>query len=119
MALEVLNGPVIEAGESLSEGIDLSGGKLVRVTMPAAWTSPNQLTFQISSDGEFYNDLVDNAGNPVEWRVTPGSAVVVEASLAVLAAAKFVKLRAGTPKNPVPQDERREFAVAIETPDAA
>lgn len=115
MALTVLNGPVIEEGESLSDGIDVSGGPLVRITMPAGWT-PANLTFQISSDGNGYNDIYDVHGKPITVNVVPGSAVRVPIEWSTMLG--FLKLRSGTRDFPVEQEERREFAVAIEAPDA-
>ena len=50
MAIQVLNGPTIAAGDSLSDGLDCSGGKIVKITMPADWTFAD-ITFQTSSDG--------------------------------------------------------------------
>ena len=55
-----LDGPVIQAGESLSEALDCSIGFPVRLTMPQApdgWT-PANLTFQISTDGNWFNDAL-------------------------------------------------------------
>ena len=37
MALVVLNGPAIDAGESLSAGLDCSAGPIVKITMPPGW----------------------------------------------------------------------------------
>ena len=61
MGLTVINGPFIQAGESLSDGVDCSGGDAVRITMPGAWSGGN-LTFQISTDGALYNDLFTARG---------------------------------------------------------
>jgi hypothetical protein len=58
MALQVLNGPVIEAGESLSDALDCTSGSIIRLTMPAQWSPQAVLTFSISSDGNGFNDLV-------------------------------------------------------------
>jgi hypothetical protein len=113
--LQVINGPVIEAGESLSDGIDVSAGPLVRITMPAGWT-PANLTFAVSSDGEGYNDLYDIHGNPVTIVVRAGAAVRIPIEWSTMLG--FLKVRSGTPEYPVEQKERREFAVAIEVPDA-
>jgi hypothetical protein len=111
MPLQVLDGPVIAAGEALSNEIDCSGGMLVRITMPAAW-SRAELTFQISSDGVFYNDLCGLDGfEVVVPNVVPGSAVVVPSDVG--RAVGWLKLRSGTSDRPVPQPEDRLFAVAI------
>ena len=112
MSLQVLNGPTIEAGESLSDGIDVSGGALVRITMPPDWT-PANLTFQISSDGTFYNDLYDVHGNEITIVVRPGSAVRIPVEWSTMLG--FLKVRSGTEQHPVEQEEQRTFAVAIET----
>ena len=74
--LQVLNGPVIAAGESVSDGIDCTAGPLVRITFPAQWGGGN-LTFLISSDGNGYNDIYDAKGEPVTAVVRPGGAVRV------------------------------------------
>ena len=121
--LVVLNGPRINAGESLSDGVDCSGGKIVRITMPPEWTGA-PLSFQISTDGAFYNDLY-------HLQLTPGAyiafEVVVPSSPGGIAivlpeefghAASFLKIRSGTRGSPVDQEEDRDFAVAIETGDA-
>ena len=117
MALEIVTGPVIEAGESLSDGVDCTAGNIVRITMPADWESGN-LTFQISSDGEGYNDLYDYFGDPLTMVVRPGAAVIIHGGLATNAALAYLKFRSGTPEHPVVQKDRREFAIALHVPDA-
>jgi len=115
MPLQVLNGPVIAQGESESDALDCTAGAIIRLTMPTDWT-PANLTFLISSDGNGFNDLVKFNGDPVTLTVVPGSAVVVSPLDEYLKAVAFLKLRSGTAKHPVVQQERREFAVAIEIP---
>jgi hypothetical protein len=118
MSLQVLNGPFIQAGESLSDAVDCSAGELVRLTMPGAWSDAAPLTFQISTDGVFYNDLFTLDGHELTLPVVvPGAAVLV--SHDVGRAIAFIKFRSGTRAAPVPQQELREFAVAIDVPDAA
>src|SRR5205085_7430885 len=103
--LTVLDGPVIAAGESLSSGLDCSAGQLVRITMPAGWTKA-PLTFRISSDGTFFNDLYGLDGLEVTLRsVEPGSAVVVPHAVGMAAA--WLQLRSGTRYEPVAQEEGR------------
>jgi hypothetical protein len=109
--LEVLNGPTIEKGESLSDAVDCSEGELVRITMPAEWTEA-QLTFQFSSDGVFFNELYQLDGFAVTLPVVvPGAGVIVPHDIA--RAINFIKFRSGTEGNPVKQDETRNFAVTI------
>jgi hypothetical protein len=116
MPLVVLNGPIIAAGESLSDAIDCSRGELVRITMPAAWT-PARLTFLLSSDGAFYNNLLDHRGAEFSMVVKPGTAVLVPANAA--RAVAWLKLCSGSRTNPIPQAAQREFAVAIQVAEAA
>ncbi|MBR0741163.1 hypothetical protein JQ581_29950 [Bradyrhizobium liaoningense] len=110
MPLVVLNGPIIAAGESLSDALDCTGSDIVRLTMPADWTDA-ALTFQISTDGLFYNNLFNHHGEEVSLPVIPGVAIVVPVDF--LRAAAFIKFRSGTHQAPKPQLAQREFAVAV------
>jgi hypothetical protein len=113
MSLQVLIGPTISKGESLSDGLDCSAGDLLRLTMPIAWT-PAPLTFQISTDGGTYNDVFNLEGFEVTVPVVvPRSAVIVP--LDVGKAIAWIKFRSGTRSKPVPQEAERVFAVAIST----
>ena len=112
MSLTVLNGPIIEAGESLSDGLDLAGGDIVRITCPAGWESAN-LTFEISTDGNGYNPLFTPEGEEVMMVCTAGAAVVLR-EMYWSRAINFLKIRSGTRDNPYPQKERREFAIAVQ-----
>lgn len=118
MALLVLDGPVIEAGESLSEGLDCRAGKLIRITMPPVW-SPANLTFQLSTDGARYGDLVDTEGREVMIPVRAASTIVIAPSSPFVAAIQFIKFRSGPRSYPIPQDDRRDFELTIESNDAA
>jgi hypothetical protein len=113
MPLQVLLGPVIEEGESLSGALDCTSGSIVRLTMPASWT-PANLTFAISSDGQGFNDLFRLDGSEIMIPVTAGSAVVLAPLSEYLKAVAFLKVRSGSRNYPVPQLARREFAIAIE-----
>jgi hypothetical protein len=113
MALVAVVGPTILKGESLSEGLDLSNGDLLRLTMPIDWT-PAPVTFQISTDGGTYNDCFHLDGYEVTLpTVVPRSAVIVP--LDVGKAIAWIKFRSGTRANPIPQEADRTFAVAIST----
>ena len=110
MALTVINGPTIAAGESLSDAVDV-GGDLVRITMPAAWTDAD-LTFQISTDGQFFNDLYGYEGNEIDIPVIPGSAILLPPML--MSGINFIKFRSGRSQNPRPQEKQRVFAVTVD-----
>jgi hypothetical protein len=116
MTLNVINGPIIAAGESFSDAVDCSGGDAVRITMPAEWTGAN-LTFAISTDGNGFNDLFDLEGNEITIVVKPGAAVRMGREWASFW--NFIKFRSGTRDHPVVQRERREFAITLSTAAAA
>src|SRR5262245_56032104 len=113
MALQVLTGPVIEAGQSLSAGLDCSAGEILRLTMPGelVWTGAN-ISFQISTDGQGYNDLFTLDGHEIVIPCIPGTAVVVAPLSDYLRAVPFLKIRSGSRRFPVIQQSRVEFAVA-------
>jgi hypothetical protein len=113
--LQVLDGPTIAQGESLSEGIDCSGGNIVRITVPQEYTRAN-MTFQVSSDGNGYNDLYDAQGNEVTIVAKPDSGIVIQEQWGRVVG--FIKLRSGTRANPVEQQTDCKFAIAIEVADA-
>lgn len=112
MPLTVIDGPIIRAGESLSEPVDLTGGNLLRITMPKTWGDA-EISFQISTDGELYNDLINWNGQEVRLPVTTGAAVLLPADL--MRGIGFLKIRSGSTSNPREQDEQRNFALTVET----
>ena len=115
--LQVLNGPNIEAGESLSEAVDCSAGQMVRITMPVEWTDA-VLTFQFSTDGVMFNEVCDIDGRAITIQnIWPGSGVIISSDVG--RAVAFVKFRSGTAGNPIVQEERRQFAIAIRLDEAA
>ena len=111
MSLLVVEGPTIAAGESLSDGVDCSGGTLVRITCPAEWTNAIA-TFQLSSDGQFYNDLFDEAGKEVQVSIIPGVAMPIPYKWTKMIA--WLKVRSGSRQYPVPQEAERIFAFAVD-----
>jgi hypothetical protein len=109
--LTVINGPIIRAGEALSEPIDCSAGQIVRITMPTDWTFA-ALTFQFSTDGQFFNEMYGLDGFAVTIKtVVPGSGVIIPEEIG--RAIAWIKFRSGHEGNPIPQEADRNFAVAI------
>jgi hypothetical protein len=51
----------ITASEALSTAVELGGGRLVGIIMPAVWTAAS-ITLQGSVDGSTYYDVFDKAG---------------------------------------------------------
>ena len=117
MTLQIIDGPTIPHNESLSDGADCSGGQIVRITVPQEYT-PANLTFQVSSDGNMYNDLFDAQGNEITVSAKPNTGIVVGERWT--RSINFIKFRSGTREHPVKQtkDECR-FAIAIDVPDDA
>ena len=118
-AFTVLNGPVIEAGQSLSEPLDCTTGSAVRITMPPSWDggpAAAEITFQVSTDGAMYNNLVRPDGSEVSCSVQPGSAVFLPDEW--VRAVAFLKIRSGPSSAPMVQNEQRTFAVALRVEEA-
>lgn len=117
MAIKVVEGPVIRAGESLSEPLDCTAGKLIRVMMPDNWNagqgqSKPSLTFVISNDGVNWYDLCDRDGFIWEIQtVVPNTTVMVQENQIQQA---YVKFRSGSVAYPVVQEADRHFKVALE-----
>jgi hypothetical protein len=112
MPFSVVNGPVIKRGESLSDGGNCNAGSILRITVPQEFTG-DSLTFQVSTDGKFYNDLHLANGDEVTVNVKPDTSIVLEE--AWVRFIPFIKFRSGTRDAPVTQDEDCRFAIAIHT----
>jgi len=113
--LQVIEGPTIKAGESLSDAVDCRGGELCRITMPAEWDDAS-LTFVFSTDGVFFNRMYGLDGYAVTIdEVVPGAGVIIPSEIG--RAIAFIKFRSGTHGNPVEQSADRVFAVTIIVPD--
>jgi hypothetical protein len=113
MPLIIVDGPTIAAGESLSDGVDCSAGEIVRITVPQEFT-PANLTFQVSSDGNFYNDLFSSNGEEITVVAKGSTGIVVPE--AWTKSINFIKFRSGTRNYPVAQSVDCKFAIAVETP---
>jgi hypothetical protein len=112
MALTIVDGPTISLNESLSDGADCSGGKIVRITVPQEFT-PANLTFQASSNGDLYNDLYDAEGKEITLVAKPDTTIIVSAQWT--RSIGFIKFRSGTRSHPVKQTKDNcKFAIAIE-----
>jgi hypothetical protein len=113
MPLQIIDGPTIAAGESLSDGIDCSAGEIVRITVPQEFTDAN-LTFQVSTDGNLYNDLFNDEGEEITITAQPDSGIVISGRW--VRSIAFIKLRSGSRDHPVEQREACKFAIAVDTP---
>ena len=118
--LQVRLGPTIKAGSALSGGLDLTNVRLVRITMPLAWTAA-PLTFRISTDGVNFNDLFnlgikDEVYYEFEVKLPalhPGVGLVLPRDFGTRA--NWLMFRSGTRDKPVTQAADRPFAVVVDT----
>ena len=115
MPLEIIDGPTIAANESLSDGVDCSAGTIVRITVPQEYDpgDTNKMTFQVSSDGNGYNDLYDDKGQEIAITAKPNTGIVID--LAWARTVGFIKLRSGTSERPTKQKEDCKLAIAVST----
>jgi hypothetical protein len=110
--LTTLNGPIIAAGQSLSDALDCTAGTILRIRMPPNWTAGANLSFQTSSDGVNFGDLYDINGHEIQIPVVPGAHVSMS-TLADHFNYIFLKLRSGSCQVPVVQDADRAFGVVL------
>jgi hypothetical protein len=112
MPLTIVDGPTIAAGESLSDAADCSGGQIVRITVPQEYTAGSErMTFQVSSDGNFFNDMYDVDGKLIAVVSKPNTSIVIDQ--AWTRAVGFIKIRSGTPEQPVEQREVCRLGIAV------
>jgi hypothetical protein len=112
MGITIVDGPTIAAGESLSDGADCSAGNIVRITVPQEFT-PANLTFQVSSDGNFYNDLFTAQGEEITLVAKPSTGIIVHDLWT--RSINFIRFRSGSRTHPVQQKVDCKFAIAVET----
>jgi hypothetical protein len=103
----------IAAGESISAGVDCSGGQIVRITFPDNYTPADTpvVTFQASADGESYHDLVNDEGQQIVITARKDTTVLVMQPWT--RAIGFLKIRSGSKDNPKVQDEDTHIFISI------
>ena len=96
---------------SLSDAVELRGGDLIRINMPAAWTAAD-LTFQVDDgDGTFRNLWMEWG-----WELWFDAAASLSIELSVFARFQGLtrlKVRSGTSGAPVNQAAEREILLAV------
>jgi hypothetical protein len=113
MPLVVIDGPTIAANESLSDGVDCSAGMIVRITVPQEYDNgdTDKMSFQVSSDGVGYNDLVDDTGKEITITAHPNTGIVIDRSWARTVG--WIKLRSGMRDRPSKQKVDCKLAIAV------
>jgi hypothetical protein len=122
MALLLVPGPTIAAGQSLSNAVNCLEGRVVRIITPSGWNKA-PLSFQLSMDGEEFHDLYHvqasaGAFTPYEVvvpSVEESASLMFPVSTGYLIA--WVKFRSGTSSVPVIQKEDRSFQILLDMPD--
>ena len=109
----VLSGPVIRAGESLSESLEVTAGNVYSIMMPDEWDSAD-ITLQISMDGVKFYNVYDEAGKELVMPCVPKSIVPLGRYLMY---AHSIKIRSGAlaSRDPVVQSATRAFGIVIDT----
>jgi hypothetical protein len=111
-----VDGPTIKAGESLSDGVHVSAGRVVRITLPGPeeWVQAD-LTFQLSSDNVYYNDIFDDEGNEITIPGVPHWCSIVLGDHVNLDTVVWLKIRSGTRDAPVEQPNTCKMALTLQT----
>jgi hypothetical protein len=104
--IDVLNGPVIDAGQAYSAVVSLEGAYVVGLITPDDWT-PSVATVQVSAEGDNYYDLFDGKGVEFIFNVVPGTMINVDPNLLMMAA--HIRLRSGRRNAEVLQESVRRF----------
>ena len=94
---------------SLSGAVRLSG-TLTGIQMPASWTAAN-LTFQVSVDGDTYQNVYDSSGS--EFVVTAAAARYIPLNPADFIDGRWLKVRSGTSGTPVNQGAERVVQLTV------
>jgi len=99
----------IAINASLSDSINLGGGKLAGIQMSAAWTAA-VITFQGSEDGTTFYDLYDRYGSEISWTVVAGKLHCNDDVVPFLSI-RFLKVRSGTTASAVTQEAARTLGI--------
>lgn len=114
MAITTITGPTIAAGQSLSDAVDCSAGQVVRFNTPTSGWNSAHLTFQVSTDGNMFDDLYKGGKEVLVPNLGPGRAIFIDPG--DWPSLVFLKFRSGRSGFPVVQEAERKFSCVVETP---
>lgn len=108
---------IIPNGQSESNAIDISGGVILALQMPDAWTTA-ALSFLGSVDGTNFYPVYDDYGTEVTVAsgnvpVNGGRVITNSQQLEKLAALRAIKLRSGVNGAAVAQGAERRWKVGV------
>jgi len=109
--LQLINAPIIRAGQSLSSAVDCTGGTIVRINMPLDWLVAD-LTFQVSADNVAYWDVFERDGTEFKFHQIAAKAAVLVSSI-FSQSVGWVKFRSGTRDRPIIQPADRQFQIVL------
>jgi hypothetical protein len=104
----------IANGDSLSAAVDLAGGRLAAIVMPADWTTA-ALSFQGSPDGVIFSDVFDGSA---ERSISSSDMAAMVGKLDIMDPTEWggieqIKLRSGLTGAAVNQGAERSFTIVI------
>jgi hypothetical protein len=99
----------IANGQSLSDAAHIGTGELIGIQLPTLTSA--SLSFQGSSDGVTYVEVVDASANAVAYAASTG-AIYIKAP-ADLAGVPYIKVRSGTSGAPVAQGAARVISLIV------
>lgn len=114
MALTVIT-CTIAAGQSLSNGVPLTAGRLVRIRTPAVWKGAN-LTFQVASADVLaqYRDVYTRFGTEIVISsVRPNTVIGLPAEVTAFLQDAWIKIRSGHGGLAVPQPAQCDFELVL------
>jgi hypothetical protein len=106
-----IKGPVILAGQSLSNMVDCTAGVITNILMPTDWDYSGGISFDVSPDGVAFWPAVHSDGTEIVTPITPGTAIVLPSEM--LRPCGFIRFRSGTRDRPVIQKRDRTFQVVL------
>ena len=114
-----ISGPTIPAGESLSNAVDCSASRIIRIVMPQDGWDSAPLTFQLSTDGTAFSNLYNIqtiVGGFQQFEVAvpavePGTVYIMPPNTGEMIG--FVRFRSGTKDRPMVQTADRKFQLVL------
>lgn len=97
----------IAASSATSGEVDLEGGKLVGVIMPAAWDAATLSVQASTASGGTFADVYSSAGAQVSWTVAASQYIAIDP--ATVGGVEFVKLVSSAT-----QTAQRDLTVIVE-----
>jgi hypothetical protein len=111
-AVQVLTA-TIAAGNTVSDTLDVSGGTLFRIGIPADWTPAAIVLLSSDDGGTTFAPLLDRAGDPVTLPATSNRWINLFGPW-VWPTITQLRIQSGMMNAPVPQEADRQITVVLE-----